>query len=469
MSNTFVDLPVTAANAPGTAVDVSAIGAAKTIVVKGNGTLFEPYVLIEYSNDDAQTIWTSLVQFTKPGTQTVLVAARYMRATVKNYTQGGAPTVSCGGCDETVQFAELVAPAGNGQGAAVDTSALPGYKTIQVSGTYKGVVNIEVSTDAGVTFATIASFGQGCPQTWSGVVYAEQMRISRSGMNQREPNPGTPVCDIAATLPAESAGGGGAGGAGVIQWTIAKTWADVYAEILAMDGPKIVLVEYDPNAANGRNMTAEAGGAATDLNDCYFWAWLGGRTPTPGDATSAYVRINLADGFLLMERSTGNGNWAFLRSKDIYWRSNSGTAIFVGIGAGGTGACFIDMDGGRLEGFNVIVQGSLTLNLKNNARITSLNTALFQTYGAQGSWRVRLASYSLLAAKVFFNASGIGSIVSMVMDPSCQYNGSGLGANATFGADITANISCPNIATKATGEQYQISISAGGALQVTAV
>lgn len=206
MANSFLDLPAPAGNASGAEVDVSALGATKTIIVRGNGTAFEPYVLIEYSNDNAFQIWTPLVQFTKPGVQTVNVAARHLRATVKNYTQGGAPVVSVGASDQTASFAELVAPAGNGAGAAVDTSALPGFKTVQISGAFKGVCNIEASTDGGTSYATIASFSRS--GSWSGIIYADRMRISRSGILARESNPGLPVCDVGAV---EAGGGGGDG------------------------------------------------------------------------------------------------------------------------------------------------------------------------------------------------------------------------------------------------------------------
>lgn len=197
---TFLDLPAPAANASGAPVDVSAMGAVKTIVVKGNGTAYDPFVLIEFSNDDANLIWTPLVQFMVPGVKQISVVARFLRATVKNYSQGGAPTVSVGGAEATVEFGELIAPAGNGEGAAVDTSALPGYKTIQVSGTFKGVCNVQVSTDAGVAYATVASFSSLSPggAQWSGEVYANRMRISRNGILDREPSPGLPVIDIAA-------------------------------------------------------------------------------------------------------------------------------------------------------------------------------------------------------------------------------------------------------------------------------
>ena len=200
MANSFLALPVTAANGPGTAVDVSTLGASKTLVVEGNGSgLYEPYVLIEVSNDNAHLIWTPLFQFNRPGSITLDCACRYMRASIKNYRQGGAPTVNVGSTDAGTSFIELIAPAGNGNGAAVVSSTLGGYKTVQVSGTFKGACNIEISNDGGTSWTQIngLSFQSGggiCSLTF----LAEQMRVSRSGIQAREPNPGLPIVDIGA-------------------------------------------------------------------------------------------------------------------------------------------------------------------------------------------------------------------------------------------------------------------------------
>lgn len=209
MAKIFTALPTNAANGPGTAVDFSGQGAAKTIVVEGNGSeLYEPYVLIEVALDAAGVNWSPLAQFLRPGSKDVTVAAYFMRANVKNYKQGGAPTVSVGAEDLASSFATLVAPAGNGNGAGVDVTALPTFKTIQVTGTYKGSCNIEISTDGGTTYSQLTSFrsktGSGIQ---SAVIFAEFMRVTRSGIQAREPNPGLPVIRVGAS--AASGGGGG--------------------------------------------------------------------------------------------------------------------------------------------------------------------------------------------------------------------------------------------------------------------
>lgn len=196
MANLFLNLPAPAANSAGASINVSTLGATKTIVMKGNGTAFEPFVTIEGSNDPAQLVWTSLAQFTKAGEQTINVSCAFMRARTSNYVSGGAPTVDVGSTDIGTQSATLVATAGNGSGAGVDVSAIGDFATIQVAGTYKGSVNIEVSNDAGTSWAQAAGLSfiyNGIPTMKSSLLVADYFRVTRSGIPDREPNPGLPV------------------------------------------------------------------------------------------------------------------------------------------------------------------------------------------------------------------------------------------------------------------------------------
>lgn len=224
MANLFLNLPAPAANAAGADVDVTTLGATKTVVVKGNGTtIFEPFVIIEVSCDAAApTTWTPVATFTKAGEQTFNVACNFMRARVTNYTQGGAPTVDVGSTDVGTQTATLVAPAGNGNGAGVDISALGDYTTVQVSGTYKGSLNIEVSNDGGTSWGPAnMTFVQGAaPKISSTVIVAEFMRVSRSGIQTNEPSPGLPVIHICGS---ELAGSSPATGIDVEQNGVAVT------------------------------------------------------------------------------------------------------------------------------------------------------------------------------------------------------------------------------------------------------
>ncbi len=246
MANTFLNLPAPAANAAGAEVDVSSLGATKTIVVEGNGTLYEPYVEIQVSNDAAFQIWTPIYQFRSPGSITLNVCCRYMRAVTQNYVRNAAPTVSVGGEATGQSFDQLVAPANNGTGAAVDVSALPPLKTFQVSGTFKGTCNIQISNDGGTTWALAEGLSF---QNKGGLVtlalVADQMRVSRSGIQDFESNPGLPVIDIAADD--SSGGSGGATGGpiafvfrpgGVADNNVYTDWATMVAAMNATAGMK---------------------------------------------------------------------------------------------------------------------------------------------------------------------------------------------------------------------------------------
>lgn len=79
----------------------------------------------------------------------------------------------------------------------------------------------------------------------------------------------------------------------LVVWTEAKTWAQVYAEIQALSGPVICLVE---NNFAGHTMTAEGGGAPTDLTRVQFQ----GLTPAVYYAAPVNAaNIQIEDGFIL--------------------------------------------------------------------------------------------------------------------------------------------------------------------------
>lgn len=198
MSNQFTAIPATAANGPGTAVDMTSYGAAKTITVTGNGSGGQqPFVGIEISNDSDGLAWTPIGMFRAPGVQTFATACRWIRTNVTSYAGGGAPVVELGGTDDGTTLIELVAPAANGTGAAVNTSAQPTFQTIQVSGDFEGSLNVLVSEDGGTTFQTLASFSQPGIQTFSPLV-ADYMRVSRNGVPLVNPG-STPTINIGAT------------------------------------------------------------------------------------------------------------------------------------------------------------------------------------------------------------------------------------------------------------------------------
>lgn len=195
MANLFIALPSQAANGSGTAVDMSAFGAVKTIIVGGSWDLI-PTINIEVNNDPSSSAgsWQSVRTFLGSGIVTVNVACQWMRVTVSNFRGGQAPVVNVGGTDDGTDFAALPAPAGTGVGSAVDVSALGVFKTVQVADDFRGSVVIEVSEDGGTTWGEQAGFQDPGLQSFN--VAADFMRVRRTGVPGVEP--GLPVVNVAA-------------------------------------------------------------------------------------------------------------------------------------------------------------------------------------------------------------------------------------------------------------------------------
>jgi hypothetical protein len=236
MGNTFVNIPVPTANGSGAAVDVSGMGASKTISLAGP---FQAWVTIEVSNELVPTVWAPLITLGTPDGIVKDVAARWMRATVSDY-KSGAPACDVGSDDSGASFATLVATAGNGEGAAVDVSDLPLFKSIIVGGTYRGNVQIEVSED-GVSNWSQIGFGFPNAGLQSQEITAHYMRVVRSGVPLI--SPGLPIIEIAACA---GGGGGGGGGAQITQFTYRPgsglagpyVWDDFAALYVAFDAAR---------------------------------------------------------------------------------------------------------------------------------------------------------------------------------------------------------------------------------------
>jgi len=90
-------------------------------------------------------------------------------------------------------FFSLPVPAGDGVGASVDTAACGGPKTITVEGAFRGAVNIEVSTDGGVEWATIGTFLR--PGKKILVFAANRVRVRR--LRVPAISPGLPIVNMA--------------------------------------------------------------------------------------------------------------------------------------------------------------------------------------------------------------------------------------------------------------------------------
>lgn len=206
MANQFINLPANAANGPGAAVDVSALGASKYIVIAGAWpSSMVPTITIEINNDDtAQGTWSPLLSVQGGAIRTVAAAAKWMRVNVSGYRQGPAPEVDVGATDGGCEFVALPAPAGNGNGDPVDVSALGSYKTFTVGNAFNGAVVIDVSEDGQTNWAQVMSFNR--PGMQSITLLAHWMRVRRVGVPVIAP--GAPIVSLGG---ANDAGGGGGG------------------------------------------------------------------------------------------------------------------------------------------------------------------------------------------------------------------------------------------------------------------
>ncbi len=190
MANVYVNLPAAAANGPGAWVDVSAMGAEKSIII--GGTLIGT-VNIEISNEAVATAGVPVASLRNKGNVCLMAAALWMRAVVVGYQQGGAPDVEVGANDDGATGINLPVTAGDGVGAAQSVAAMGDYKTVTVQGTYRGSVLVEQSNDnvswapAFISFLAPGSYSSHCP--------AQFMRVRRSGVPSALP--GTPIVDIA--------------------------------------------------------------------------------------------------------------------------------------------------------------------------------------------------------------------------------------------------------------------------------
>lgn len=207
MANQFLNLPTPSQNGVGTAVDVSSMGLSKSIVVAGD---LAAVIQVEINNDSLQAgTWAPVgVAFTKKGQQTFDCACRFMRTRVSGFNAkiGGTPEVDVGGTDDGTGFAQIIAPAVDGPGAAVDISALAFAKTIQVGNAFSGTLLLEASEDGVSNWATIASFTAPGQQQINFI--AHHLRAKRNGVVAGGL---LPIINIGA---ANETGGGGGGGGG---------------------------------------------------------------------------------------------------------------------------------------------------------------------------------------------------------------------------------------------------------------
>jgi len=96
----------------------------------------------------------------------------------------------------TNSYVSLAVPAGNGSGASSNVSALSSLKTIQVAGTFTGVLQIEVSNDAGTTWLPVITIIG--PGKYKVNVAVGHMRVTRQGVDSLAP--GSAVVNVGAEI-----------------------------------------------------------------------------------------------------------------------------------------------------------------------------------------------------------------------------------------------------------------------------
>lgn len=392
MTQVFVNLPAPSANGSGAAVDVSTFGPLKTIVVAGGAVCV---VTIEMSNEPSPTNWAPVAVFQNSGVKSIQIAAHWMRATVQQY-KSGTPEVDVGGTNEGTSLVQLVAPVGFGTGAAVDTSVLGLFRTVHISGAFKGQCNIEVSEDGTSKWATVFSFQKGGQK--SQTIAAKFMRVSRSGFPQL--NLGQPTIYVGCTDSISGGGGSVSGGSGnvfvfrpggVAVDNVFTDWATLVAEMATVQGVKIL--QFDDSISTPCIIPA----GTWDMKNVEWTGFLKttvpsanaislGGAPSGGDvilpnllsmggAINPIVNLNTVSAPIVLPAQAitameiGEGF-----TGDFPQISNTGPAPFFDLSALGAGQVFLLRMQGSISGAAAAIQmgnspGTFQISLYDSARI----------------------------------------------------------------------------------------------------
>lgn len=192
----------------GAAVDTSAMGKDKTIIV--GGVFTGATVTVQVSNDGGNT-YKDLTTFSGAGKKPIAVAAEWMRVWVRGRSaEPFSANCDVGANDNGATFEVLNTVATNGASAPVDISALGNFTTIVVGGEFRdSTLTVEVSED-GNSYHPVATFKHPGGVVSKEAIVGNFARVVTAG-RAGNPFPFTPTVAMGA---ANDPGGGGIGATG---------------------------------------------------------------------------------------------------------------------------------------------------------------------------------------------------------------------------------------------------------------
>lgn len=278
MPNIFVNLPMPTGDGAGAAVDVSAQGRDKSIVMGGD--FGGATVAIEVSTDGG-TVFKPIWLFQAAGKKVLPVAAEFMRVFVRGRGSSGpfTATANVGADDKGALFAVIPVPTVDGPGTPVDVSALGNFTTFVVGGDFPGVtVSFEISEDGVDYFACGASFADAGDQQ-SRIVVANFIRIYLRG-HDNNPAVFTPTASVGAINDA----GGGTGVDEKVKASATDTTPDFLDQKLAA-GDGIALALLNPGADEEIQISVEG----ADAGDILTGDPITVRGPTNAEGVGAEI------------------------------------------------------------------------------------------------------------------------------------------------------------------------------------
>jgi hypothetical protein len=356
MANLFVNLPAPASNGVGAGQPTASMGQEKTITVEG---AFAGVVTIEIALDAGVT-WGQVASFSQPGKLVLDFAAQQMR--VRRTGAGGTdvvpglPNVDIAADDSGAQFTALTVPAGDGAGASSIVSTFGEFNTINVTGSFTGVVVIQISED-GTDWADVMAFTT--PSLESKEFTASLMRVVRRGTDPTLP--GLPVVTVGATNDPNITSGASGGslifrpGSGLSGPTVFDTWTALYARLLAMraasNGAGVYTIYFD-NALGSPTIPAGGPYDMTNVTWSGFFdspsstvALANGatltalrhitgvltvanlNTVTPADVSLADFDIIVIDNFSSVDSSGGQPLWRTTTPGDVFFFVRNDSAL----------------------------------------------------------------------------------------------------------------------------------------------